>query len=82
MVCRGEPPERALRTFSVEYGHIPLFGTEQLHKPILEYAEWLERNQLAHTAGRFRAWVKDGYQADDPHVDPPLLQPGPRTRRS
>jgi hypothetical protein len=82
MVCRDELPERALGAFTVEYGHIPLFGTEQLHQPILEYADWLKSHRLTHTAARFRAWVKDEYAADDPHVDPPPLQPGPRARRS
>jgi hypothetical protein len=81
MVRRGEPPERALGAFSIEYGHIPLFGTEQLHEPLLEYAAWLKSNQLTHTPVRFRAWVRNDYHADDPHVDPPLLQPGPRVRR-
>jgi hypothetical protein len=81
MVRRDEPPERARSAFSIGYGHIPLFGTEQLHAPLLEYAAWLKRNQLTHTAFRFRAWVKNDYQADDPHVDPPLLQPGPRSAR-
>jgi hypothetical protein len=78
MVCRGEPPGRAQNAFSIEYGHIPLFGAERLHEPLLEYAAWLKRNQIPHSADRFRAWVKNDYQSDDPQVDPPLLPPGPR----
>jgi len=81
MLRRGEPPERALGAFSVEYGHVPIGGTEHLHEPLDEYAAWLKANRLTHTAEWFRAWVKSDYRADDHPVDPPLLQPGPRTRR-
>jgi protein tyrosine phosphatase (PTP) superfamily phosphohydrolase (DUF442 family) len=82
MVRRGEPPERALHAFSLEYGHIAAFGTEHLHEPLQEYAAWLKTNRLSHTPERFRAWVRNDYRADDPPADPPLLQPGPRARRS
>jgi len=82
MVRRGEPPERALRAFSVEYGHIPLFGTEHLHEPLNEYAAWLKTNRLAHTPERFRAWVKNDYRAEVLPADPDPLPPGPRARRS
>jgi protein tyrosine phosphatase (PTP) superfamily phosphohydrolase (DUF442 family) len=82
MVCRGVPPERALRAFSVEYGHIPLFGTEHLHEPLNEYAAWLKASRLPHTPERFRAWVKNNYRAEILAADPPPLRPGPRARRS
>jgi hypothetical protein len=81
MVRRSVPPERALHSFSIEFGHIPLFGTEHLHEPLDEYAAWLQTKRLAHTAERFRAWVKNDYRADDPPADPPPLEPGPRARR-
>ena len=42
MVRRGEPPESALASFSIEFGHIPFFGTEHLHEPLQEYAAWLK----------------------------------------
>jgi protein tyrosine phosphatase (PTP) superfamily phosphohydrolase (DUF442 family) len=82
MVRRGEVPESALSSFSIEYGHVPLFGTEHLHEPLQEYASWLKRGGLAHTADRFRTWVRNEYVANDPPADPPLVQPGPRARRS
>jgi len=82
MVRRAEPPERALSAFSIEYGHIPFFGTEHLHEPLDEYAAWLKTNRLPHTPERFRAWVKNDYRAPDVPADPPPLQPGPRARRS
>ena len=82
MVRRDEAPENALSSFSIEYGHIPLFGTEHLHEPLQEYTAWLERAGLVHSADRFRAWVKNEYVASDPRTDPPLILPGPRARRS
>jgi hypothetical protein len=82
MVRRGEPPERALSAFSIEYGHIPVFGTEHLHEPLDEYAAWLKTNRLPHTPERFRAWVKNDYRAELLPADPRPLQPGPRARRS
>jgi hypothetical protein len=82
MVRRGESSERALGEFSVEYGHIPLFGTEHLHEPINEYADWLKMNRLGHTPERLRAWVKTDYRAEVLAAEPPPLRPGPRARRS
>jgi hypothetical protein len=82
MLRRGEPPERAERAFSIEFGHFPLGGTEHLHEPLDEYAVWLKANRLPHTADGFRAWVKHEYRAVDPSVDPPVLPAGPRGRGS
>jgi protein tyrosine phosphatase (PTP) superfamily phosphohydrolase (DUF442 family) len=82
MVRRGEPPESALEAFSIEFGHIPLFGTEHLHEPLQEYAAWLTSNQLAHEPDRFRTWVRNEYRAADPPADPAAIGPGPRARRS
>jgi protein tyrosine phosphatase (PTP) superfamily phosphohydrolase (DUF442 family) len=82
MVRRGEPPESALASFSIEFGHVPFFGTEHLHEPMQEYAAWLKRGGLSHSADRFRAWVRNEYIAPDPPADPPLIKPGPRARRS
>jgi protein tyrosine phosphatase (PTP) superfamily phosphohydrolase (DUF442 family) len=82
MVRRGEPPKTALTSFSIEFGHIPFFGTEHLHEPLQEYAAWLESNGLEHSAARFRTWVRNDFVAVDPPADPPLIHPGPRARRS
>jgi len=82
MVRRGEPPEQALGAFSIEFGHIPFFGTEHLHEPLVEYGAWLKANQLPHSPERFRAWIKNEYRAADPATTPPPLLPGPRARRS
>jgi DSP-PTPase phosphatase fused to NAD+ Kinase len=82
MVRRGEPPESALSSFSIEFGHVPFFGTEHLHEPLQEYAAWLKSGSLTHSTDRFRAWVRNEYVAPDPPADPPLVKPGPRGRRS
>jgi protein tyrosine phosphatase (PTP) superfamily phosphohydrolase (DUF442 family) len=82
MIQRGESPERALRAFSLEHGHIPLGGPEHLHEPIDEYAAWLAARELPHTPERFRDWVKTSYEPAERSPDPPRLQPGPRPRRS
>ncbi len=82
MVRRGEPPEAALSSFSIEFGHIPFFGTEHLHEPLQEYAAWLKNSGKTHSADLFRAWVRNEYVAPDPPDDPALIRPGPRNRRS
>jgi protein tyrosine phosphatase (PTP) superfamily phosphohydrolase (DUF442 family) len=82
MVRRGEPPESALAAFSIEFGHVPFFGTEHLHEPFQEYGAWLKSVGLTHSADRFRAWVRNEYISTDPPADPPLIKPGPRARRS
>jgi hypothetical protein len=74
----NEPPRQALRAFTIYHSHVPLFGTEHLHEPLDEYASWLDAKQLEHTPERFRAWVKNEYKSEDPAVDPPPLEPGPR----
>jgi protein-tyrosine phosphatase len=78
----GETPEQALRSFSLEYGHVPIGGPEHLHEPFLEYAEWLKMHELPHTPERFRAWLARDYRADDPARDLPPLRIGPRERSS
>lgn len=76
----GRPPERARDSFSLRYGHIPLFGPERLHEPIEEYAAWLDAHALGHSPDRFRRWVERHYPpADAADGDnPPALRPGPR----
>jgi hypothetical protein len=74
----GEPPEQALRAFSLEYGHIALLGPEQLHKPLREYSAWLAALGLLHEPGRFRFWVEQCYESPDARRRLPPLKPGPR----
>jgi protein tyrosine phosphatase (PTP) superfamily phosphohydrolase (DUF442 family) len=81
MIHRGEPPAQAERAFSLEFGHIPLGGTEHLHEPLKEYAAWLTARRLPHTPERFRDWVKNEYEPAGGPADPPTLQPGPRPPR-
>ena len=81
MLKRGEDPEQAEGAFSIEFGHVPLGGTEHLHEPLYEYASWLKANGLPHTPERFRTWVKYDYRSADPPSDPPLCPTGPRARR-
>jgi hypothetical protein len=66
---------------SIEFGHVPLGGTEHLHEPLDEYAAWLKAKGLSHTSEQLRAWVKNDYIAADPTLDPPLYPTGPRPRR-
>jgi protein tyrosine phosphatase (PTP) superfamily phosphohydrolase (DUF442 family) len=82
MSRKGVPPEQALRAFSLQYGHIPLFGPEHLHEPLEEYAAWLKAGGRAHTAARLRFWVDQLYEPASAHRDVPVLQPGPRRRAS
>lgn len=80
LVGRGEAPDRAIRAFSIGYGHVPFLGPEHLHEPLLEYAEWLKAHRLTHTPDRFRDWVAHDYRADDPATNIPPLPTGPRAR--
>ena len=82
MTHKGIPPEQAEGSFALEFGHIPVAGTQHLHEPLREYADWLKARQLPHTAERFRAWVKNDYRSSDPSIDPPLWPTGPRPRRT
>lgn len=81
MMHRDQPPQEAEAAFSFWHGHIPIFGTWRLHEPLDEYARWLESHKLDHTPARFRDWVKNEYNSDDPKVDPPPIAPGPRSHR-
>jgi protein tyrosine phosphatase (PTP) superfamily phosphohydrolase (DUF442 family) len=78
MTQRNEPPRQAIGAFTIYHGHIPFFGTEHLHEPLEEYAQWLDSQGLAHSPAKFREWIKHDYQSDDPSVDPAPLAPGPR----
>jgi protein tyrosine phosphatase (PTP) superfamily phosphohydrolase (DUF442 family) len=78
MTQRNEPPRQAMGAFTIYHGHIPFFGTEHLHEPLEEYAQWLDSQGLAHSPARFREWIKNDYRSDDPSVDPAPLAPGPR----
>lgn len=62
MMQLGEPPQQAATSFTVEHGHVPLFGTQRLHEPIDEYTAWLALRGLAHTPARFRNWVETLYR--------------------
>jgi hypothetical protein len=78
MSHKSEPPQSALRAFTLVHSHVPFFGPEHLHEPIEEYAAWLETRRLDHTPERFRAWIKNDYASSDPHTDPEPIRPGPR----
>ncbi len=85
MSRRGEPPERALRAFSLRHGHVAVGGPERLHEPLREYGAWLRAHALGHTPARFRAWVEHDYRDDAPpgEVAPlpgPAPAPAPRAR--
>jgi protein tyrosine phosphatase (PTP) superfamily phosphohydrolase (DUF442 family) len=83
MVRRGVSPERAADCFTVKYGHVPLGGTQLLHGPIDEYAAWLGRNGLAHSAERFKRWIVDEYRSPGEEIGPLFrpLEPGSRWDR-
>jgi protein tyrosine phosphatase (PTP) superfamily phosphohydrolase (DUF442 family) len=81
MMQKGETPQEAENAFSLQFGHVPLFGTEHLHEPLDEYASWLKARQLAHLPERFRSWVETEYRAPDPHQDRLPLEPGPRPQK-
>lgn len=82
MIERGIPPERAEDAFTLEHGHVPLFGPERLHEPLHEYAAWLAARGLTHSPDRFRDWVRNDYESPDGPEDPPPLRPGPRHRHA
>ena len=81
LLQKKEPPREALRAFSLEFGHFPLFGPQRLHEPIAEYAAWLERSRLAHDPERFENWVKHQYVDADLYKPVPAIPPGPRIAR-
>ena len=80
MVVLKEPPEKALAAFTIYHSHVPIFGPERLHEPIDEYAAWLTNHGLPHTPERFRNWVLNTYESDDPSVEPPPVAPDLDTR--
>jgi protein tyrosine phosphatase (PTP) superfamily phosphohydrolase (DUF442 family) len=80
MIRCGVPPEQAEKAFTLEHGHVPLFGPEHLHEPLKEYAAWLAARGRTHSPDRFRDWVKNEYGSPDGSEDPPPLKPGPRQR--
>jgi hypothetical protein len=84
MSRKGEPPESAERAFSLEFGHVPIFGPEHLHEPMQEYRAWLAKRGEPHTPARFRSWVESCYIAEDAGRGGPVptLQPGPRKQVS
>src|SRR5262249_6355598 len=81
MARLGEPPDRALRAFSMAYGHVPLGGPQRLHEPFLEYDAWLQSRRLAHSADRLRAWVERESRSRDVSAEIPPVRPGPRVSR-
>ena len=80
MVRRGVGPDEAAGAFTVRHGHVPVGGTEKLHEPFREYADWLAARRLPHTPGRFRGWIEAEYRDDRPGVAFRPLRPGPRTQ--
>ncbi len=77
MLQRGEPPEQAEGAFSIEFGHIPLGGTEHLHEPLRRIRRLAQGQRLPHTPERFRAWVKNDYRASRPSDRPASLADRP-----
>jgi protein tyrosine phosphatase (PTP) superfamily phosphohydrolase (DUF442 family) len=80
MAKRGVPPDRAREAFTLAHGHVAFGGPERLHEPLNEYSAWLLDRKLDHTPERFRDWVTNHYQADDPPRKPRPIEPGPRPR--
>ena len=78
MMVLCEPPEKALESFTIAHGHVPLFGPERLQEPFREYSDWLKKAELAHTPERFLEWIEHDYRAADPFAGVPELAPGPR----
>jgi hypothetical protein len=81
MMKKNLPPELAIGAFTIYHGHLPLFGTEHLHEPLDEYAQWLGLKRLPHTPERFREWVRSDYRSADPSAEFSSLSPGPRKPR-
>lgn len=73
MTQEGLPPEEALRSFSILYGHIPIGGPEHLHEPFKAYQDWLSARGIAHAPDQFRLWLLEQGATE---VKP--LEPGPR----
>jgi protein tyrosine phosphatase (PTP) superfamily phosphohydrolase (DUF442 family) len=78
MVAQGVGPVEASRALTLDYGHVPIFGTRRLHEPLDEYAAWLESRGMTHTPERFRGWIENQYLSDGPSGPPPHLKAGPR----
>jgi protein tyrosine phosphatase (PTP) superfamily phosphohydrolase (DUF442 family) len=64
LVVRGEAPSAARTSFSVWRGHVPWFGPEHLHEPLIEYETHLRANGQAHTPERFRDWLTRHYEPE------------------
>jgi hypothetical protein len=80
MAVKGVGPEKASAEFSLDYGHVPLAGTQRLHEPFNEYRRWLSSEGLAHSPARFRDWVEHEYRSEPPSNALRPLRPGPRQR--
>jgi len=81
MAAKGDSPERALKAFSLQYGHVPLLSTARLHEPFEEYSAWLRANRITHNPVRFRRWLERDYLSAEPATVFRPIQPGPRTER-
>ena len=74
-------PDSALSAFSLTYGHVPIGGPQRLHEPLVEYRDWLLKENVAHTPEIFHDWVEHEYRGnDDVNIPVNPLQPGPRER--
>jgi len=82
MSRRNEPPEQAIRAFSLQYGHVPLGGPQHLHEPLHEYGAWLKDHQWTHDPQRLRTWIEKDYASDEPKRPAPPLPRGPRKSSS
>ncbi len=73
MSQKGEPPEQAIRAFTLRYGHVPLFGPEHLHEPLQEYGVWLKRQARGHSRELLRFWIERCYNWEEARLDILLL---------
>ncbi|CAN5916738.1 hypothetical protein BH23PLA1_BH23PLA1_15370 [soil metagenome] len=77
----GIAPESARSAFTIEHGHVPLFGPEHLHEPFREYADWLAAGNRDHSPSLLRQWVEQDYRCDQADAPVIPLEPGPRHLR-
>jgi peptidoglycan/LPS O-acetylase OafA/YrhL len=66
----GQPPDVALRQFTLKYGQFGGAEHSRLGLALIGYQTWLADHRWPHTAERFRAWVEQSYLIDSIPVPP------------